>query len=183
MITWKVSWLRWDISIMFLLPLLADGSQSHCGVPEAAAAHARVHERREMGYGVKHGLSDLWLNVLPASLSCLCPGVWKALWSNSLLSSLLLDFEFFYFKLTLTLETVQQCMAEASRLSAVSWGKPLAQLWQQKNDSTCRLWGLWGWRNDKPCMKTPWSLFAPFKAGRHHRTKTKKPTRDSLKSV
>lgn len=28
MITWKVSWLRRDIRIMFLVPLLADGSQS-----------------------------------------------------------------------------------------------------------------------------------------------------------
>lgn len=159
----KVSWLKQDT--MFLLPVLGRW-KPECCVPKAAVAHTMT-----MGYGVKHELSDLRLNMLPTSLPCLWMGFEKHYNQNHFI------FPTSKFQ-TDTLETVQQCMAEASRLSAVSRGKPLAQLWQQKNDSTCRLWGLWGWRNDKPCMKTLWLLFAPFKAERDHRTKTEKPTRD-----
>lgn len=148
MITLKVLWPKWDVSIVPLPPLLGRcPDRSHSAVfQEQQLLMPGVYQLNAMGYGVKP-LSELQLNLLPASLSCMCSGLWKALQRNSLLSSLLLDFKFFISKL------IKWARQSLLRLLDNTWPKPqdylpslsnasCSGLCQQKNDSTCRLWGL-----------------------------------------
>lgn len=181
MITFKVSWLKQDVSTMSLLPLLGwcpDGSLSAV-FREQQSLMPGVYLLSEMGYGVKHVLCELAEHAACSTVLHLSRG------SKSTVM-----------KFTFTFTTTRLQVLSFPNWQNEQDGQPAASSTTQSRSfkSTCHLWpmtlapicasrkmteladsGDCGVEEThKPCIQILWLVFAPFKAGRSSQNKERK---------